>query len=449
MINTLYLPELREMLAEQNVNELQEFCEALHPARTAEFMEGLSAHETWQVLLHAEPFTRVEIFRYLEEEKQIEIISDEDREEIARLLAELAPDDRVDILAEVDSEIVDDLLPRLPAEERRDILRLSQFPEGTAGAVMTTEVAKLEENLSVKQALEEIGKQAEGLETIYYIYVVDDDDHLRGLVSARQLVTGMRNPDTRLADLMETELVTASLMEDQEEVANKVARLDLLAIPVVDDEHTMVGIITHDDVIDVMREEATEDAHRIAAVDPLDDSYLKTHLVTLCWKRSIWLMILFAFALFTAFALEWYDTQLEQWKWLVLFIPLIISSGGNSGSQSATLIITALSLNQITVGDWAKVVWREVVLGLMLGGILALLGFVAALPFSPTAVDALVLPITVLLVVMAGTLTGSVLPLVFKRLGLDPAMMSNPFVAGIIDVVGIIIYMNVALLLLA
>ena len=449
MINTLYLPELREMLAEQNVNELQEFCEALHPARTAEFMEGLSAHETWQVLLHAEPFTRVEIFRYLEEEKQIEIISDEDREEIARLLAELAPDDRVDILAEVDSEIVDDLLPRLPAEERRDILRLSQFPEGTAGAVMTTEVAKLEENLSVKQALEEIGKQAEGLETIYYIYVVDDDDHLRGLVSARQLVTGMRNPDTRLADLMEAELVTASLREDQEEVPNKVARLDLLAIPVVDDEHTMVGIITHDDVIDVMREEATEDAHRIAAVDPLDDSYLKTHLVTLCWKRSIWLMILFAFALFTAFALEWYDTQLDQWKWLVLFIPLIISSGGNSGSQSATLIITALSLNQITVGDWAKVVWREVVLGLMLGGILALLGFVAALPFSPTAVDALVLPITVLLVVMAGTLTGSVLPLVFKRLGLDPAMMSNPFVAGIIDVVGIIIYMNVALLLLA
>ncbi|MEC9092954.1 MAG: magnesium transporter [Planctomycetota bacterium] len=449
MINTLYLPELREMLSEGNVYELQEFCEALHPARTAEFMEGLAPAETWEVLLHAEPFTRVEIFRYLETEKQIAIISEQDRDEIARLLAELAPDDRVDILAEIDSQIVDDLLPRLPAEERRDIMRLSQFPEGTAGAVMTTEVAKLKETLTVKEALDEIGRQAEGLETIYYIYVVDDDDHLRGLVSARQLVTGMKHPDTKLADLMETELVTAALMEDQEDVANNVAKLDLLAIPVVDDEHRMVGIITHDDIIDVMREEATEDAHRIAAVNPLDDSYLKTRLLTLCWKRGIWLMILFGFALFTAFALQWYDHQLDQWKWLVLFIPLIISSGGNSGSQSATLIITAISLNQITLRDWAKVVWREVLLGLMLGGILALLGFAAALPFSPSIVDALVLPITVLLVVVSGTLTGSILPLLFKKIGLDPAMMSNPFVAGIIDVVGIVIYMNVALCLLS
>ena len=160
-------------------------------------------------------------------------------------------------------------------------------------------------------------------------------------------------------------------------------------------------------------------------------------------------MILFGFALFTAFALEWYDAQLEKWQWLVLFIPLIISSGGNSGSQSATLIITALSLNQITLRDWATVVRREIMLGLMLGGILATLGFFAALPFSPTLIDALVLPITVLLVVIAGTLTGSILPLVFKRVGLDPAMMSNPFVAGIIDVVGIVIYMNVTLLLLS
>lgn len=448
MINTLYLPELREMLAENNVLELQEFCEALHSARTAEFMEGLTSQETWQVLQHAEPFTRVEIFRYLEMEKQIAIISNEDRDEISRLLAELAPDDRVDILAEVDQSIVDDLLPRLPAEERRDIMRLSQFPEGTAGAVMTTEVAKLKETLSVKEALEEIGRQAEGLETIYYIYVVDDDDHLRGLVSARQLVIGMKKPDTKLADLMETELVTADLMEDQEHVAHNVAKLDLLAIPVVDDEHRMVGIITHDDVIDVMREEATEDAHRIAGVNPLDNSYLKTQLITLCWKRSIWLIILFAFALFTAFALEWYDAQLEKWQWLILFIPLIISSGGNSGSQSATLIITALSLNQITLNDWAKVVRREVVLGFMLGGILAALGFAAALFLSPTMRDALVIPITVLFVVIAGTLTGSILPLVFKKLGLDPAMMSNPFVAGIIDVVGIVIYMNVALMLL-
>lgn len=437
------------MLDADNVAELQEFCEALHSARTAEFMEGLTAHETWQVLRHAESSTRVEIFGYLEKEKQIEIVTEQDRDQVASLLAELAADDRVDILAEIDDQVVNDLLPRLPAEERRDVQRLSQFPEGTAGAVMTTEIAKLKETLTVKEALEDVARQSEGLETIYYIYVVDDDDHLRGLVSARQLVTGLKNPNTTMVDLMETELVTVDVMEDQEEVAHKVAKLDLLAIPVVDDEHQLVGIITHDDVIDVVREEATEDAHRIAAVDPLDDSYIKTHILTLCWKRGIWLMILFAFALFTAFALQRYDTELSDWKWLVLFIPLIISSGGNSGSQSATLIITALSLNQITIADWRKIVWRELMMGLVLGGILALLGYLAVLPFCPSIFDGLVLPITILLVVISGTLFGAVLPLVFKRLGLDPAMMSNPFVAGIIDVVGIVIYMNVALMLLS
>lgn len=449
MINTLYLPELREMLTEGNVGELQEFCEALHPARTAEFMEGLSADESWRVLKHAQTNTRVEIFGYLEKEKQIEIITTEDRDQISVLLTELAADDRVDLLAEIDQETVDDLLPRLPAEDRRDILRLSQFPEGTAGAVMTSEVAKLKETLTVKEALQEIGRLAEGLETIYYIYVVDDDDHLHGLVSARQLVIGMKRPETRLVELMETELVTADVMEDQELVADKVAKMDLLAIPVVDAEHKMVGIITHDDIIDVVREEATEDAHRIAGVDPLDDSYIKTPLITLCWKRSIWLMILFGFALFTAFALQRYDVQLAKWEWLVLFIPLIISSGGNSGSQSATLIITALSLKHITLNDWARVVWREVLMGFMLGSILALLGFVSALMIGQSWYEGLVLPVSVLLVVIAGTLTGSILPLVFKRLGWDPAMMSNPFVAGIIDVVGIFIYMNVALIFMS
>lgn len=437
------------MLDADDVAELQEFCEALHSARTAEFMEGLTAHETWQVLRHAQPSTRVEIFGYLEKEKQIEIITEQDRDQVASLLAELAADDRVDILAEIDDQVVNDLLPRLPAEERRDVHRLSQFPEGTAGAVMTTEIAKLKETLTVKEALEDVARQSEGLETIYYIYVVDDDDHLRGLVSARQLVTGLKNPNMTMVDLMETELVTVDVMEDQEEVAHKVAKLDLLAIPVVDDEHQLVGIITHDDVIDVVREEATEDAHRIAAVDPLDDSYIKTHILTLCWKRGIWLMILFAFALFTAFALQRYDTELSDWQWLVLFIPLIISSGGNSGSQSATLIITALSLNQITIADWRKIVWRELLMGLVLGGILALLGYLAVIPFCPSIFDGLVLPITILLVVISGTLFGAALPLVFKRLGLDPAMMSNPFVAGIIDVVGIVIYMNVALMLLS
>jgi magnesium transporter len=237
-------------------------------------------------------------------------------------------------------------------------------------------------------------------------------------------------------------------MEDQEDVANKVARLDLLAIPVVDQQHKMLGIITHDDVIDVVRKEATEDAHRIAGVDPLDVTYLRTSILTLTWKRGIWLGLLFFFALLTAFALENYEGEFQRWVWLVPFIPLVISSGGNTGSQSATLIITALSRGHITLGDWAKVMVRELIMGLLLGSGLALLGLVVSWFFVPPGLGPIamaVVPLTLLLVVVSGTITGSVLPMLFEKLGWDPAMMSNPFVAGIIDILGILIYVNVAL----
>ena len=451
MINTLYLPELRELIAAGNGNELREFCEALHPARTAEFMEGLSADEAWSVIRHADLALRCEIFSFFEPDRQQEILVGQDRDDVAAMVAELAPDDRADILAELDSDILDEILQKLPTEERRDYLRLSQYPEGTAGAVMTSEVAKLSAELTIETAITEIGRQSEQYETIYYLYVVDQDDHLLGVVSTRQLLASMRQPTTRLSEIMETELITCSALEDQEEVADKVAKLDLLAIPVVDEERKMLGIITHDDIIDVVREEATEDAHRIAAVDPLDESYLKTSLVTLSWKRGIWLIVLFFFALITAFALEQHEHKLKTWVWLSLFIPLVISSGGNSGSQSATLIITALSRGHIKLSDWWNVITRELTMGLMLGGLLALMGYFTTVFFDDVdfvSWAALVVPITLLLVVVSGTLTGAVLPLLFERLGWDPAMMSNPFVAGIVDILGIVIYMNVALLLL-
>lgn len=448
MINTLYLPELRELLAENNEAELRDFCSALSPARVAEFMEGLDADETWAVLQFADPETRAEIFTYLKHDKQANILAKREIEPVAEIVAELPPDDRVDLLQEVGQKRLEALLQEIPADERRDYLRLSQYPEGTAGAKMTTEVAKLSENLTIREAVDEIGQQAEDYETIYYLYIVDQEDHLRGLVSARQLLENMKTPQTKLADIMETDIITVDVMDDQEEVANKVARLDVLAIPVVDHQHQMLGIITHDDVIDVVRMEATEDAHRSAAVDPLDYSYLRTSLFTLSWKRGIWLAVLFFFALLTAITLEEYEEPFKKWVWLVPFIPLVISSGGNSGSQSATLIITALSRGHITLGDWARVILRELMMGLVLGFVLGLFGWCVAHFFVPESMGPLaiyVVPVTLLFVVVCGTLTGSILPLVFERLGWDPAMMSNPFVAGIIDILGIVIYVNVAM----
>ncbi len=449
MINTLYLPELREMLAENNEAELREFCSALHPARTAEFMEGLSADEIWRVLQYAQPEVREEIFGFFPSEKQVEILETQDRQEVAELVAEMSPDDRVDLLQDADEAVVREIMPLLPADDRRDILRLQAYPESTAGAVMTTDFAKLGENLTVREALSELSRQAEELETLYYLYVVDDANHLRGVVSARQLVSSMTRPETRLSELMESDVTAVHVLDDQEEVAAKVARYDFLAIPVVDDEHQMLGIVTHDDVIDVMREEAVEDAQRIAGVAPLEESYLRTSVFTLSWKRGLWLTILFAAALTTAFALERYLKAIEEFSWLVLFIPLVISAGGNSGNQSATLVITGLATGDVKLRDWYRVVRRELVMGLLLGGFLSLIGLVAASLLAGDFLSGAVVACTLLLVVLCGTLSGSVLPLFFKRIGLDPALMSNPFVAGIVDILGIVIYMNVALLMLS
>ncbi|MFN9712239.1 MAG: magnesium transporter [Planctomycetota bacterium] len=367
---------------------------------------------------------------------------------VAVVVNQFQADDAVDLLKQLSESRVEEILALVPAPDRRDIRRLQNFEEGTAGALMTTEVACLSETLTVRQALDELSRQAERLETIYYIYVVDDTNHLRGVVSGRTLISSIGRPETRLADLMKGDVVTVNAHDDQSVVAQKVAFYNIMAIPVVDDNNHMLGIITHDDVIDVVREEAAEEMQKIAAVEPLTDSYLRTPLMTLSWKRGIWLIILFFAALSTAFALRNYQTELELFDWLVLFIPLVISSGGNSGSQSSTLIISALATKDIDLTDWARIVRRELAMGLMLGGVMGIFGYLCALFLAPTPFDALVIPVTILSVVIVGTCMGSMLPLIFKRFGLDPALMSNQFVAGISDLLGILIYVHVAMMFL-
>lgn len=448
MVNTLFLPELREMLADKNAAELEEFCCTLNAGRTAEFMEGLSDHEVWQVLQFASADRRAEIFGYFEEERQVAMLQKQDAAEAAALVDQIPSDDRVDLIQQLSDDRVEVILPLLPVADRRDIQRLGSYEDETAGALMTSEVAMLAESLTVREALDELAKQASELETIYYLYVVDDDSQLRGIVSTRQLVSSLDTPSRTLGEVMESDVIVAEVGEDQESVAEKVERFNLLAIPVVDEGRQLLGIITHDDVIDVVREELTEDAQRIAAVAPLEQDYLRIGLLNLSWKRGIWLTILFFAALLTAFALQHYHEELDQVKWLVCFIPLIISAGGNSGSQSATLVITALTSGQMEVTDWRKVLSREIVVSMVLGGFLSLIGYLTAIFIAPTAWAALVIPLTLLAVIIVGCMFGAALPLLFQRMGVDPAMMSNPFVAGIVDILGIVIYINIARLML-
>jgi len=387
MINTLYLPELREMLESCDAEGLREFCTALHPARTAEFMEGLTAAEAWTVLQAADQPTRVEIFAYLDRQMQIEIIETCDPESVAPVIADMPADDRVDLLNAVDEEVSRSVTALVPLDERRDILRLQSYPEGTAGAVMTTEVARLPESLTVRTALEAVSRIAQDLETIYYIYIVDDENHLRGAISARQLVTHLGKPNMPIRDLMERNLVTVEVTDDQESVAKKVADYDFLAIPVVDREQHLVGIITHDDVIDVVREEATEDALRMGAIGPMVENYLEVPFTTIWRKRSMWLSCLFVAELFTFTALAHFENSIAAVLVLSLFVPLCISTGGNSGSQAATLITRAMALGHVGPAQWWQVLKHELAMGLVLGITLGCIGFLRGMTTPQSLLD--------------------------------------------------------------
>jgi len=449
-MNTLYLPEIREMLAAADGAGLADFCSTLHPSRTAEYMEGLTPHETWEVLIHADVNTRVEIFGYLTPEKQIAMLETLDRKEMARLIGDLAPDDVVGLLEDVNPEIVAELLPLVPQAERRDIQRLQSFPENSAGRLMTTEFARLSEDMTVGQVQELFrrwGERPEVLETISYLYVVDSADHLRGVVSFREIAFAAlihHDPQKKVSDLMQRNVIAVRADDDQMAVVNMLADHDLVAVPVVDHDNHLIGIITHDDVLDVVREEAVDDALRSAGIQPLDESYLETPLLSLTWRRAVWLALLFVAALFTTTALKSYEEYLDQNVWLIMFLPMIASSGGNSGNQSATLIITALNSEEVELRDWKRILRREISMGLLLGSVLALIGFVISGLWTLNLSKGIVVAVTLLLVVNCGTVTGSMLPLLFRRLGLDPALMSNPFVAGVMDILSIGIYMTVA-----
>ena len=451
--NSLLLPELREMLAENNVDEMKEFCSALHPASTADFLVGLTPAEIWSILRNIDLATRADIFSYFDEDLQVKIFESAPRDEIAEFIAYLPSDDRVDILDEVEPEIVEEILPMIDAEDRTDIETLSAYPEETCGAEMSTDFVCLRDDMTFRQALDEISRQSQMLETIYYLYVVDSNGRLVGLVSAKELLRHIAKQDTPLRDFMKRDVITINAHANREEAAKLVAKYDFIAIPVVDDDDKMLGIITHDDILDTVMEEMAENAHLSAAVAPLVDPYLSTGLWTLARKRFTWLAILLFGAITTAAILNGFQSVNEKIVWLCAFLPMIVSTGGNSGGQSATLVITALATGEITLQDWFKIFRREIFMGIILGVAMAVCSLINALlvmgpHISSGAVSLtqlMIVPATVFLVVFSSNMTGALLPLLFQKLGWDPALMSNPFVAGISDTLGTLIYMVLAL----
>ena len=367
----------------------------------------------------------------------------------------LPPDDAADVIQEADESERDGLLALLDDPTRREVLALLAYAEDDAGGLMNPRYARVRPDASVDEAISYLRKQARAvLETINYIYVIDAEQRPVGVVSLRDLFAA---PPTRtVRELMSTDLITAREDMDQEELSRMFAESDLQAIPVVDAEGRMKGIVTVDDIVDVIQEEATEDIQKIGGTEALDAPYLQTGFGEMVKKRVGWLGVLFLGEMLTASAMGRFEDQLAKALILSLFIPLIISSGGNSGSQASTLVIRAMALGEVKLGDWWRVISRELRAGLVFGSVLGLLGLGRVLLwqrlFNSFGEHATLVGITVagsvLGVVTFGTVVGSMLPFILRRLGLDPASASTPFVATLVDVTGIVIYFTTASLVL-
>ncbi len=449
MSDPLLLPELRGMLLENDAAGLKEFCEVLHPATAADNLAELSPTDFWKVLSCTNLNRQVEIFEYVGAGRQRQFVADVDRQHLTALLEEMAPDDRADLLESLDPDQLEALLPLIAQAERSEIRKLLSYPDDSAGSVMTTEYASLPEDITVREAINQLRLQAPNRETIYYVYVLDEGRRLRGFITLRKLI--LARPETLLSQIIERDVISVRVDDDRELVANKMARYDFIAIPVVDEQNRLVGIITHDDVLDVLQKEATEDVHRMGAVDPFDENYLEASFILIWRKRAAWLSCLFVAELLTYTALGRYEHAIKAVVVLSLFVPLCISTGGNSGSQAATLITRAMTLGQVKVSDWWRVVRHELAMGLALGLTLGCIGFLRGYFTSPEKLDgadrmtlAIVIAQSTATICLWGTLVGAVLPILFRRVGVDPAIASSPFVATFVDVTGIVIYFNVA-----
>jgi len=421
--------------------------------------------EVWPVLSDDD---RAEAFRLLPREEAEDFYLSLTAWEQARLILSLPsrerklwvrqmpPDDAVDVLQAVPPENREEILALLDPRTRQEVLALMAYAEDAAGGLMSPRFARVRPDQTAEEALKYLREQVRHqLETIYYAYVLDPTQKLLGVVSVRELFAAPGDKPVR--DLMETDVLSVPEDLHQEEVARIMFDHDLMAVPVVDEQNRIKGIITFDDVADVVEEETTEDMQKMGGMEALEASYLQTGILEMVKKRAVWLCVLLVGQMLTATAMGRYQAEITRAVVLALFIPLIISSGGNSGSQAATLVIRAMALNELRLKDWWRVMGREMISGLILGGILAVIGLARILLSQVLFQDygrhagllALTVGLSLIAVVTWGTVAGSALPFVLRRFGFDPASASAPFVATLVDVSGIVIYFTVAELILS
>ena len=439
----LILPDVRDALA-RDPAEIRALVEELHPVDAGEVFLALGDDERVRFLKALPVREQVPILEEIDPDLRATVFESIAPELAQRLVAEMSADEAADLLAALPPGLRERMLARMPRDEARDLRSLLAWPEGTCGALMTTDFVALEAEMSVAQAIERIRRVAEEKETIYYAYAVSPEGSLRGVVSLRELVTA--KPDRHVADLMESEHVIAvRASDDQSEASRAISRYDLLAVPVTDDAGRLLGIVTVDDVVDVVQEEITEDVHKMAGMVPLEESYFQASFFRMLRSRAGWLIVLFVGELFTGNALRAYEESFAEALALVFFIPLIVSAGGNTGSQSAGLLIRALAVGEVVPKQAWRVALRETASGLLLGVILAAIGVLRAVLWPDVSWQlATVVGLAVMFVVSFGAVVGALMPIGIKMLGLDPAVSSAPLIATVIDVTGMVIYFQIA-----
>ena len=446
---TLLGPELKETL-ETDPDAIRDALAELHPEDVAELIHDLPEEQAAAVLRILPAAMSADIMERVEPDRQESLLLAMEPEHRVEVLTAMDPDDRVDTIQEMDEHFSQLVLRELDAadpEIAEEVRELVAWGPETAGGLMTTEYVSVPPEAKIWEAIEAVRRagQMREAEMIYYTYVCGFGDKLLGVISLRDLI--LADPGQTVADVMTEKVLRVQPDDDQERVADLITRYDLTAIPVVDEDGVMLGVCTIDDVVDVVIEEATEDAQKMGGMVPLEDSYFATRIGEFIWKRATWLVVLFLGQLLTANVMENNEDTLRAALELAVFIPLIIASGGNAGAQSSTLIIRAMAVGELEPRQWHRVLWRELIIGAAVGVTLGLIGFGRAYflgeGVSATQI-ALAVGVSILCIVTMGATIGSLLPLGIKRIGLDPAVSSTPFIASLIDVLGLIVYFALA-----
>ncbi len=450
------IPDIEQKLREREFRRLRDMLVKFEPPEIGDLLQQLDDDEALVALRTLPSETAVTVFEHLPHETQLAFVESlsPDSARLSALLNELSPDDRTAFFAELPEAVVQRFLSILNPKERANAVRLLGYPEESVGRLATTDYIALRPDWTVTQALRHIRRFGEHSETINVIYVVDDNWKLLDDIRIRDIL--LADPETEVSALMAHRFVALNARDDQEKAVETFREYDRATLPVIDPDGVLVGIVTFDDVLDVAEEEATEDIQKLGGQAALDSRYMDTPLHTLIRKRAGWLAVLFIGEMFTASAMSFFEAEIAKAVVLATFVPLVISSGGNSGSQAASIFIRALAVGEVRLRDWWRVMGREVLSGLALGTFLGLIGFlrvvVWAHAFNQYGDHWLPLGLTVGLalvgVVMWGTLAGSMLPFLMQRLGADPATSSAPFVATLVDVTGLVIYFSVAAMLL-